>query len=94
MFLVGCIHVGFLNMCHQVYLLVICLFVAPSHWFLDYLLELPCSIQIQNTLLSIAIITSKWKFFFVHTSSATLNNVVNLNTLKTEGSITHKEQLS
>ena len=32
--------------------------------------------QIQNTLLSVAIITIKRKFFFTHTSSATSNNVV------------------
>ena len=36
-------------------------------------------IQIQNTVLSVAIIAIKRKcFFFVHTSSATLNNVVKL----------------
>ena len=60
-------------------------------------------IQIQNTLLSVAIITVKRKKFFAHTSSATLNNevkintlnnVVKLNTLKTEEGLTHKEQLS
>ena len=50
--------------------------------------------SIQKTLLSITIITIKQKFFFARTSSATLNNVVKLNTLKTGGSITHKELLS
>ena len=34
------------------------------------------AIQIQITLLSLAIITIKRKFFFAHTSSATLNNVL------------------
>ena len=39
----------------------------------------------KNTLLSIAIIAIKQIFFFAHTSSAILNNVVKLNTLRTEG---------
>ena len=32
--------------------------------------------SVQNTLLSVAIITVKRKYFFAHTSSATLNNVL------------------
>ena len=51
--------------------------------------------SIQKTLLSVAIITIKRIFFFFsHPSSATLNNAVKLNTLKPEGGMTHKEQLS
>ena len=50
--------------------------------------------SIQNTVWSVAITTIKRKFVFDHTSFATLSNVVKLNTLKTEGGITHKEQLS
>ena len=51
--------------------------------------------SVQNTLLSVAIVTIKRKFFFTHTSSATLTiSLIKLNTLKTEAGITHKEQLS
>ena len=50
--------------------------------------------SIQKTLLSVAIVTIKRIFFFSHPSSATLNNAVKLNTLKPEGGMTHKEQLS
>ena len=51
------------------------------HWFMIALLLTAefSSIQIQKTLLSIAIITLKWKPFFAHTSSATLNKVVKLS---------------
>ena len=46
--------------------------------------------SIQKSLLCIAIITIKQKLFFIYTNSATLNNAVKLNTLKTEEGITHK----
>ena len=55
--------------------------------------QIQTQIQIQKTLLSVTIITIRWTFFFAHTSSATFNNAVKLNTLKT-GGITHKEQLT
>ena len=49
--------------------------------------------SVQNTLLSVAIVTIKRKFFFTHTSSATLTiSLIKLNTLKTEAGITHRER--
>ena len=52
------------------------------------------SSRTENTLLSVAIITIKWKSFFRSHQLCHINNLVKLNTLKTEADITHKEQLS
>ena len=52
------------------------------------------AIQIQITLLSLAIITIIQIFFLYSHQLCHINSLVKLNTLKTEAGITHKEQLS
>ena len=81
---------------HMIYILSYAFVIAWQFCRLQRRPTIQISLNsVQNTLLSVAIITIKWTFFFTHTSSATLTiSSIKLNTLKTEAGITYKEQMS